>query len=280
MRTLSRRGALILAGGGLLAACSRAGRRAPAPAKPSAVETSRAPEVSFTSSAAPASTVAMSSPVVSGPVLSGPVVSGPAVSGPAVEYATGPRDRPEVALTFHGAGDPELATALLDVLARRQTVATVMVVGNWLAANPAMATSILGRGHELGNHTWSHPALADLDEAGVRTEIQRCRDVLLSLTGGPGVAFRQSSAQHSTPLIREVASSLGYSTCLSYDVDSLDWTDPGATTVRRSAAAATAGSVISLHLGHQVTIDALPGILDDLAARGLTPVTTTRLLRP
>jgi peptidoglycan/xylan/chitin deacetylase (PgdA/CDA1 family) len=266
MRSLSRRGALLLAGSGLLAACSRAVRRPPTTA-------SAAPSPHAASSSSPAETP------TSAAATPTPTPS-PTLSGPAVEYVTGPRTRPEVALTFHGAGDPKLATSLLDLLASRQTVATVMVVGNWLAANPGMATLILNRGHELGNHTWSHPTLADLDEAGVRGEIQRCRDVLMTLTGTPGVTFRQSAAQYSTPLIREVASSLGYSTCLSYDIDSLDWTDPGAATVRRSAAAATAGSVISLHLGHQVTIDALPGILDDLAARGLTPVTTTRLLRP
>src|SRR5262249_50187327 len=156
---------------------------------------------------------------------------------------------------------------LLNLLASRQAAATVMVVGNWLAANPSMATAIQQRGFELGNHTWSHPTLADLDEAGVRSEIQRCRDTLVSLTGSPGVTFRQSSAQYSTPLIRSVAGQLGYPTCLAYDIDSMDWTDPGASVVRRSTAAATAGSVISLHLGHQVTIDALPGILDDLRTR-------------
>lgn len=185
-----------------------------------------------------------------------------------------------MALTFHGAGDPSLGVVLLNLLASRQAAATVMVVGNWLAANPSMASVIQAHGFELGNHTWSHPALGDLDEAAVRQEIERCRDTLVSLAGSPGVAFRQSAAQHSTPLIREVAGSLGYSTCLSYDVDSLDWTDPGVAVVRRSAAAAKAGSVISLHLGHQVTIDAMPAILDDLDNRGLKPVTATELLRP
>jgi peptidoglycan/xylan/chitin deacetylase (PgdA/CDA1 family) len=100
------------------------------------------------------------------------------------------------------------------------------------------------------------------------------------LTGEPGSFFRQSSAQNSTPLIRAVAGSLGYRTCLSYDIDGLDWMDPSVATVRQAVATASAGSVVSLHLGHPVTIAALPGILDDLTARGLAPVTASRLLRP
>ncbi len=132
-------------------------------------------------------------------------------------------------------------------------------------------------GHELGNHTWSHPTLTTLDEDGVRAEIERCRDRLAALTGGPGAFFRPSAAQHATPRVRALAGAAGYPRVLSYDVDSRDFTDPGAAAIRRNVATARAGSVVSLHLGHPGTLAALPGLLDDLAARGLTPVTATRL---
>ncbi len=81
------------------------------------------------------------------------------------------------------------------------------------------------------------------------------------------------------PLIRTVAAQLGYPVCLSYDVDSLDWTDPGPAAIRRAVVGATAGSIVSMHFGHHGTVTALPGILDDLASRGLTPVTVSTLLR-
>jgi len=64
---------------------------------------------------------------------------------------------------------------------------------------------------------------------------------------------------------------------LSYDVDSRDFTDPGAAMIRRNVASVTAGGVVSLHLGHSGTLDALPGVLDDLSGRGLRPVTATAL---
>ena len=70
----------------------------------------------------------------------------------------------------------------------------------------------------------------------------------------------------------------GYRRVLSYDIDGLDWKDPGPDVIRSAVATATAGSIVSLHLGHQGTVAALPGILTDLAARGLTPVTATELL--
>lgn len=223
---------------------------------------------------------ASSTQVADSTTSTGPAVGGPATGGPAAEVMRGAGTRPQVALTFHGAGDPAIARDVLDVIAARGARITVMVVGTWLDASPELAGVITAAGHELGNHTWTHPILADLAEDDMAAEINRCRDLLVALTGGPGTFFRPSSAQHATDLVRQVAGRSGYATCLSYDVDSTDWTDPGPRAIRQAVAAATAGSVVSLHFGHPGTVDALPGVLDDLAARGLAPVTASTLLAP
>jgi peptidoglycan/xylan/chitin deacetylase (PgdA/CDA1 family) len=203
-----------------------------------------------------------------------------APAGPAVEIGRGTGTRPQVALTFHGGGDPVTARDILDITASREARITVLAIGTWLQANPELAGAILAGGHDLGNHTWSHPVLSDLPEDGVRDEITRCRDLLVRLTGSPGPFFRTSSGQHASDLVLRVAGQCGYPTCLSYDIDSTDWTDPGPTVVRQLAASATAGSIVSLHFGHPGTVQALPDILDDLQARGLTPVTASALLAP
>ena len=198
----------------------------------------------------------------------------------AVEIGRGSDTRPVVALTFHGAGDPALASAILDTVGRHKSRITVMAVGTWIAANPPIAARILADGHELGNHTWSHRVLRSLDRAHARIEIERCRDELVRLTGSPGRWFRQSGSPHSTPLIRSEAGRAGYRVCLSYDVDSLDWTDPGPAAVVRNVRAAAAGSIVSLHLGHPGTLAALPAILGEFDARRLRAVTVSELLGP
>jgi peptidoglycan/xylan/chitin deacetylase (PgdA/CDA1 family) len=101
--------------------------------------------------------------------------------------------------------------------------------------------------------------------------------LIAAATGGPGAFFRPSQAQHATPLVRRAAAAAGYPTVLSYDVDSRDFTDPGAPAIRRNVASVRAGGVVSLHLGHPGTLDALPAVLDDLAGRGLRPVTASVL---
>ncbi len=203
----------------------------------------------------------------------------PAAAGPAVEISHGPRTAAGVALTFHGAGDPKLAAALLDEVARAGARVTVLAVGRWLEAYPAMARRILDGGHELGNHTLTHPSLRRLGAAACYGEIAGCGRVLRKLTGTSGRWFRPSGTPHTTPLISAAAGRAGYRTSLSYDVDPRDYADPGAAAVRdRTLAGISPGSIVSLHLGHPGTVAALPAILDGLRGRGWRALTVSGLL--
>ncbi|MBE1496175.1 peptidoglycan/xylan/chitin deacetylase (PgdA/CDA1 family) [Amycolatopsis lexingtonensis] len=228
-------------------------------------------------SPAPGPGSASHSPVTTTPFATSAPAS-PPPSGPATEVSRSTSGRPQVGLTFHGAGDLQVTREVLDVVHQHGARITVLAVGTWLAAHPDAARMVRDGGHELGNHTWSHPALSGYAAEPMYAEIQRCRDKLVELTGSPGGFFRQSQGQHATPRELAEAGHAGYPKVLSYDVDSLDWTDPGPAAIRAAVAKARAGSVVSMHLGHPGTVAALPGILADLADRGLAPVTASELL--
>ncbi len=188
-----------------------------------------------------------------------------------------------VALTFHVNGDLDLVDQLLALLADRRAAATAFVVGNWLDAHPDQAARLADGGHELANHTWTHPTLARLGAAAVADEIGRCRDVLDRLTGGGGRWFRPSGTTDGTATpndtILDQARVAGYGWVSGYDVDPRDYEDPGADLVaQRTLATVGPGSVVSLHAGHAGTITALPRVLDGLAARGLRPVRLSDLI--
>ncbi|MEU4799748.1 polysaccharide deacetylase family protein [Streptomyces sp. NPDC023327] len=191
----------------------------------------------------------------------------------------GPRKRPEVALTFHGQGDPAIAKALLAEAERADARVTVLAVGGWLDAHPDLAHRILDGGHDLGNHTLHHLDVNAMPEADAYAEITGCAERLRRLTGSIGTWFRPSRARTATPLVERLAHRAGYPHVLSYDVDSLDFTSPGAPAVtRKIAAEVRAGSVVSLHFGYADTVAALPAVLQELERRGLRAVTTTELL--
>lgn len=197
------------------------------------------------------------------------------------EIAHGPRDRPRVALTFHGNGDPATARAVLAEAERAGARVTVLAIGSWLDAHPELARRVLDGGHELGNHTQRHLAVNALPEAEAYAEITGCAERLKRLTGSIGTWFRPSQAQYATALVKKLARRAGYPHVLSYDVDSLDFTSPGAAAVIRTVTGTIrSGSVVSLHFGYADTVDAMPPLLEELARRNLRAVTTTELLTP
>lgn len=199
-------------------------------------------------------------------------------SGTPFLITAGPTDRPRVALTFHGQGSPEFTRAVLDATSAGGARITVLAVGTWLDEQPQLARSVLDGGNELGNHTLTHGNISAMTAEAAYAEIAGCADRLKRLTGSPGRWFRPSQAEDCTPVVAAQARRAGYEHCLSYDLDSLDYTDPGAAAVRRTVLARIRpGSVVSLHLGHQGTAEALPAILAGLRARGLQAVTATEL---
>ncbi|WP_371662710.1 polysaccharide deacetylase family protein [Streptomyces sp. NBC_00280] len=191
----------------------------------------------------------------------------------------GPRDRPQVALTFHGDGDPATANALLSAAEEHGSRVTVFAVGTWLDAHPGLARRVLDGGHELGNHTLRHLDINAMPEADADAEIRGCAERLKALTGSIGTWFRPSRAARASPLVERLAQRAGYPHVLSYDVDPLDFTSPGGPAVVRNVMAdLRAGSIVSLHFGYADTVAAFPGLLHELDRRGLRAVTTTELL--
>jgi peptidoglycan/xylan/chitin deacetylase (PgdA/CDA1 family) len=203
----------------------------------------------------------------------------PAGVKPARVVFSGPRTRPQVALTFHLSGDPALVSRLLDTAAGAGVPISLFAVGRWLADHPSLVRRILADGHELDNHTWSHPVLGRLDGPAVAAEIRRCQAALTRATGSGGRYFRPSGMTQPTPLVLAEAGAAGYPLVVAFDVDPRDYTDPGADAVTaRVAAGLRPGSIVSLHTGHAGTIAALAPILSAARARGLQLVPLHRLL--
>ncbi|MFI8084573.1 polysaccharide deacetylase family protein [Kitasatospora sp. NPDC086009] len=290
--------AALTAVGGLLAACAGTSpRRAdpgalavhpgtvdPAGGDPAAVDPAWAAGEGAASPApdptAPAGPQGAASPTAAATTVAPPVppTLTPLAPGTPVEVAYGPRTGRNVALTFHGSGDPRIATTLLEIAEQRGAALTVMAVGSWLDQQPQMARRILDGGHELGNHTQNHQNISAMGPDQARAEIAQCAERLQRLTGSIGRWFRPSAAQYATPMVREQARAVGYEHVLSFDVDPRDYSDPSAAELqRRVLASVKGGSVVALHMGHQCTVDALPGILDGLTRAGLAPVTASRL---
>jgi peptidoglycan/xylan/chitin deacetylase (PgdA/CDA1 family) len=260
-KPISRRTVIAGAAAAALAACT--------PSRTTSASTTEAPT-------AQPDTAATSTPQAPAAV---PPSTSSAPGGPARFVNHGSREVPTVALTFHASGDPVLATHLLDLLSSRSTLVTVFAVGNWLATHPDLAARMMADGHELANHTYSHPTMGALAADSLHSEIAKCATVLEQLTGSATKWFRPSGIEVPTAAILAAAGAVGYPVSVGYDVDSLDFQDPGANAVVANVARGVqAGSIVSLHFGHGGTISALPAVLDHLDRAGLQPVSVARLL--
>jgi peptidoglycan/xylan/chitin deacetylase (PgdA/CDA1 family) len=202
-----------------------------------------------------------------------------ASGGPATYINHGPADVNNIALTFHLGGNPTLVAELFDLLKASGITSTLFAIGDWLTANPDLGHRAVDDGHELGNHTKSHLSMLKLSRAAVLAEIVGGGQALIPFIGSIGKWFRPSGTDVPTDLILEEAGAAGYAVSVGYDIDSTDYTEPGAAAVvARVKKQLHPGAIVSLHFGHRDTIDALPKILDLLSAAALTPVTVTGLL--
>jgi len=201
-------------------------------------------------------------------------------TGPAQLVYNGPRDRKMVAFTFHGSGLPTLTQQMLDLTKQHSAPITVFAVGTWLQQNPSITHRILDAGHELENHTLTHPQLRGAGAATVSRECIGCRDVLKTQTGSPGTYFRPSGMEGNyPPVVMDEAGRAGYPVVVGFDVDPSDYLDPGAAAIEaRVRAALKPGSIVSLHLGHAGTVAAFPTLVADARAKGLEPVVVRDLL--
>ena len=99
-------------------------------------------------------------------------------------------DSSQMALTFDdGPNDPH-TLRLLDILAAHQAKATFFLIGKYVRQRPEIARAILAAGHEIGNHTYSHPNLIFASAGRLRQELEDCGKTLEDALGSPVRLFR------------------------------------------------------------------------------------------
>jgi peptidoglycan-N-acetylglucosamine deacetylase len=164
------------------------------------------------------------------------------------------------------------------MLAARGIKATFFTVGYNVARHPNIIRRIVAEGHEIANHTWTHGKLSSMSDAGVRSELQRSHDALTSITGTAPRMYRPPYGAITARQKSWIFSEYGYPTIM-WSVDPQDWrTKNAATTRSRILAETRPGAIILVHDIHASSIDAMPGTLDGLLAKGFRFVTVSQLI--
>jgi peptidoglycan/xylan/chitin deacetylase (PgdA/CDA1 family) len=185
---------------------------------------------------------------------------------------------PYIAMTFDDGPSAVLTPKLLDLLAAHQIKATFFVIGENVAEHPEIVARAAREGHEIANHSWSHPNFGKMSRESVRSQVQRTDDAIKSATGKRPTLLRPPYGSITEKEKRWIHDEFGYDIIL-WDVDPLDWKRPGPTVVRSRILKETRpGSIVLSHDIHPGTIEAMPSTLDQLEAKGFKFVTVSELI--
>ena len=187
-------------------------------------------------------------------------------------------DGPYIAMTFDDGPSPETTPRLLDILKQRNIKATFFMIGQNAERNPTIVKRILAEGHEIGNHSWTHPQLSKLSDDRVTEEINKTQNAIKDASGYTPVLIRPPYGAITARQKEWIEKQFDLSVII-WSVDPFDWKRPGASVIeQRILAGARPGAIVLSHDIHKQTVDAMPATLDALAAKGFKFVTVSQLI--
>ena len=176
-----------------------------------------------------------------------------------------------IALTIDDGPHPVWTPKILGLLDRYHVPALFCMIGNQVRGHEPVAKTVARAGHQLANHTWSHPiALAGKPPGQVRKEIVRAQEKIYDTTGYAPKLFRSPGGGWSPTVMREAAKA-GL-VPLDWSDDPRDWSRPGTAAITRRLLAARPGQILLCHDGggdRSQTYAALSKVIPALTARGL-----------
>ena len=203
-------------------------------------------------------------------------------------FHQGAGDDHAVTLTFDDGPDPKWTPKILDILKQHNIKAAFFMLGSQAENYPALVQRIVSEGHEIGNHTYTHPDISKISQKQIELELNATQYLLESITGRRTILFRPPYNADSNPSrvkellpLKQVQDDLGYLIVLE-NIDPEDWACPGATAILdRVKEQRELGNIILLHDAggnRSQTIEALPEIINYLETRGDRIVPLSELL--
>ena len=176
-------------------------------------------------------------------------------------------DGKNVALTFDDGPHPRYTEKILEILKQNGVPATFFLVGKQMERYPDLVRKIARDGHEIGNHTYSHPDLTTLTKMELTAELKKTGDLAESITSEKMRYFRPPGG-HYNPAVVETAEELGYKMAL-WTVFPKDHASPPVNVIEeRVLKEVKPNGVVLLHSGIENTLRALPDLIVALRKEG------------
>ncbi len=186
----------------------------------------------------------------------------------------------KIALTFDDGPHPRYTPRILEILKEYGIKATFFVVGVNAENYPDAMESVIKNGHEIGNHTYSHPHVSCLDSTHLKNEVEHCESAIYGLTDHKTKLFRPPEGLIDAD-VRRVLRSLDYKVIL-WDIDTLDWAHTPPNTIAENVINnINSGDIILMHdyiSYDSPTIEALRLFIPVLLEKGYKFVVVSELI--
>ncbi len=188
------------------------------------------------------------------------------------------RDDGRIAVSFDAAWGGDKTMKILDILDEYGVKATFFLVDIWTQRFPELVREIAARGHEIGNHSTTHPKMSGLSREKIAQELETMSANVEKITGARPTLFRPPYGDYSNDVVL-TARQNGYEV-IQWSVDSLDWKNKGVQPlIDRATKNVKSGDIVLFHNDSQYIVDALPAVLKSYREQGLTagPVSSVLL---
>ena len=182
-----------------------------------------------------------------------------------------------LSIRFDAAWGSANTMEILDILDEYDVRTTFFLVGFWAEKYPELVQEMVIRGHEIGNHSATHPHMSTLSDAQIREELRIVSDLVEHITGKPTTLFRPPYGEYNDAVVR-ISREEGYE-CVQWNVDSLDWKNRGTQDmIHQCTKSIHPGDIVLFHNDSQYILEALPTILKTYQEAGYKVVPISELL--
>ena len=193
----------------------------------------------------------------------------------------GPTNSKVIALTFDDGADGTNIEEILRILEAQQIKATFFLTGGGTNHHPEKIRRIVSKGHEIGNHSFSHPDFRELTFDQMYNELKKAETAIKNATGvNPSKIFRAPFGAYNSHVLEGVGRA-GYPYTIQWTIDTIDWRGDSANTIyNRVINNAKPGAIVLMHTGQGAsgTVEALPKMIHELKRQGYGFVTVSKLL--
>lgn len=185
-------------------------------------------------------------------------------------------------MTIDDGSDGGNYARVLQILDKHQVKATFFLTGDGAERHPQLVRDTVAKGHEIGNHSYSHPDFTKISTTEMTNQLTRTETIIRNLTGRSTIPYFRAPYGATNSTVLNTVGNAGYAYTFHWTIDTLDWTGNSANVIyNRVMNGLVPGAIILMHTGQGAsgTAAALYRMIPAMKNLGYRFVTISQLLK-